>query len=155
MSLPSGKVLLQIYRFRYFKLQFSGEAEGKGRKPHQLYFLICLWHMLMENCWKFSTVVEEKGRKKHLTTIQTDKETQPLPFPFIVEPHATKGQYFNGYSFSSYDTCFNLRQSPSHLNSRTTAIATLWSNENVILFWFFSFLVTPFVLWLLLRLNLL
>jgi len=36
------RVLLPMYRIRHFKLQFRGEAEGKGRKPHQLYFLICL-----------------------------------------------------------------------------------------------------------------
>lgn len=118
------KVLLQIYRFRHFKLHFSGEAEGSRRKPQQLYFLVCLWHMLMENCWKFPTVVEEKGSRKHLTTTKTPKETQPLLFPCIAEPHTAKGQFFYGYSFWSYNAGFNLGHSPYHLNSRTTAIAT-------------------------------
>lgn len=50
--------------------------------------------MLMENCWKFPTVVEKKGRKKHPTATKTDKETQPLPSPCISEPRAPIGQFF-------------------------------------------------------------
>lgn len=132
------KALLKIYRFRHFKLQFRGEAEGEREEASQAIFLICLWHM--ENCWKFPTVVEKKGRKKHLTTTKAEKETQPLPSPCISEPHAPKGEVFYGYFFWNYSVGFNLGHSSHHLNSRKTAIAT-----HVTIMIFFSFIVTPFL----------
>lgn len=49
----------------FYILSFSlvGRLKGKGREEVLPASLICLCHMLMENCCKFPTVIVEKRRK--------------------------------------------------------------------------------------------